>query len=139
MIFVDSNIWAYYFDEEAPEHKYVIRPLERALREEEIAINTVIIMEVAHFLVKNLGAELGRKKLGVFLGFPFRVVELTQQLALTSVRLLAAYSHLGIGGRDATILAAMRELGINTIMTHDKAFRRVPGIRVIDPIPDASP
>jgi len=66
MLFVDSNIWAYYFDERAPEHKYVVKPVEEALRAEEIAINTVIIMEVAHFLIKNLGAEEGWRKLDVF-------------------------------------------------------------------------
>jgi len=71
---------------EPPEHKYVVKPVEEALRAEEIAINTVIIMEVAHFLIKNLGAEEGWRKLDVFLGFPFVIVDLTYDLALMSVR-----------------------------------------------------
>jgi len=136
MLFVDSNIWAYYFDERAPEHKYVVKPVEEALRAKEIAINTVIIMEVAHFLIKNLGAKKGWRKLDVFLGFPFVVVDLTYDLALMSVRFLVKYSHLGIGGRDATILASMRKLNIDVLMTHDKAFKRIPDIMVIDPVPE---
>jgi len=135
MIIIDSNIWAYYFDESAPEHGYVIEAVENALKTEEIVINTVIIMELAHFLIKNLGIDVGRRKLRVFLGFPFTIVDLTHELVLIAIRLLVRYAHLGIGGRNATILATMRKLGIDTIMTHDTAFKRIPDIKVVDPIP----
>jgi hypothetical protein len=50
-----------------------------------VAINTVVELEVAHYLIKNLGSEGKRKT--------------------------------GIGGRDATILASMEELEIDTLMT----------------------
>ena len=134
MLIIDSNIWAYYFDEDAPEHDFVVEDLEAALRSERIAINTVIIIEVAHFLIKNLGPLLGRRKLSVFLGFPFRIVDLNYELTLRALDLLAKYSHLGIGGRDATILAAAEALNINKIMTHDEAFKRIKWIKTIDPV-----
>jgi predicted nucleic acid-binding protein len=41
---------------------------------------------------------------------------------------------LGIGGRDASILATMAQNNLVEIMTHDQAFKRVPDIKVIDPI-----
>ena len=134
MLFIDSNIWAYYFDEMAPEHKFVVKAVEDYLRKGEVAINTVILMEVAHFLIKNLGAKVGRRKIIIFLNFPFTIVDFTYELAVRSIHLLAVYSHLGIGGRDATILASMEKLKTNTIMTHDAAFKRIPNIKVIDPI-----
>jgi len=82
MMIIDSNIWAYYFDESAPEHGYVIEAVEDALKTEEIVISTVIITELAHFLIKNLGVDIGRRKLGVFLSFPFTIVDLTHELVL---------------------------------------------------------
>jgi len=133
MLIIDSNIWAYYLDEDAPEHPSVINSVEGALRSEKIALNTVIIIEVAHFLIKNLGPVIGRDKLNLFLSFPFTIVDLDYKLALKAVELLANYSHQGIGGRDATILAAAETLGLVKIMTHDEAFKRVDWLKVIDP------
>ncbi|RLI26976.1 hypothetical protein DRO58_05010 [Candidatus Bathyarchaeota archaeon] len=134
MLIIDSNIWAYYFDEDAPEHNFVVDNVEEALRSERIAINTVIIIEVAHFLIKNLGPLLGRNKLSIFLSFPFRIVDLNYELTLRALDLLAKYSHLGIGGRDATILATAETLSINEIMTHDEAFKRIEWLNTIDPV-----
>jgi uncharacterized protein len=132
LTFVDSNIWCYYFDRCAQEHNIVSEKLEHAL-EEGVAINTVVEIEVAHYLIKNLGAQ-GKRKMDVFLSFPMKVVDFDQYLAKRSIELLAKFSQTGIGGRDATILAAMEELEIKKIMTHDKAFKRIDSIEVVDPI-----
>ncbi len=97
-------------------------------------INTVIMVEVAHFLIKNLGAVLGMEKLREFLRFPFTVVDLDHSLALRALELLAKYSHVGVGGQDATILATAESLSISRIMTHDEAFKKVDWLEVIDPV-----
>ena len=133
MLMIDSNIWAYYFDDESPEHKSVFPKVSRALKE-EVVVNTVVVIEVAHFLVKNLGPVLGREKLDVFLSFPITIDELNAELVKASIDELCRYSHLGIGGRDSTLLASMRRMGVDKIMTHDKAFKQVPGVKVIDPV-----
>jgi predicted nucleic acid-binding protein len=133
MIMVDSNIWAYYFDASAPEHRSVVHAVRGALREGAL-INTVVVMEVAHFLVKNLGPALGKEKLEVFLDFPMQVEELTLDLAREAAEELSRHSHLGIGGRDATLLASMRRRGVSKLMTHDEALKRVPNIKAVDPI-----
>ena len=133
MLMVDSNIWAYYFDADAPEHKFVVPEVKKALRE-GVMINTVVAMEVAHFLVKNLGPVLGKEKFDTFLGFPLAVDELDSELVRAAVGELCRYSHLGIGGRDATLLASMRRKRVERIMTHDEALKKVPGLRAIDPI-----
>ena len=54
MTFIDTNIWSYYFDARLPEHKHVRDPLNNVLKNREVAINTVIVMEVAHYLPRNL-------------------------------------------------------------------------------------
>jgi len=133
MIMIDSNIWAYYFDADAPEHKAVVAEVEKALLEGAL-INTVVVMEVAHFLIKNLGPVLGGEKLGVLLSFPMQVDELTLGSAREATGELSKYSHLGVGGRDATVLASMHRRGVNRLMTHDEALKRVPGIQAMDPI-----
>jgi len=130
---IDSNIWAYYFDADAPEHEEVVPEVERALREGTL-INTVVAMEVAHFLIKNLGSVLGKEKLDVFLSFPFTIDDLDSDLVKIAIDELCRYSHLGIGGRDATLLASMRRRRVNQIMTHDEALKKVPEIKAIDPI-----
>lgn len=134
MLIIDSNIWAYYFDKNTPEHKSVTYMIEKFLRSEKIAINTVIIIEVAHFLVKNLGPVVGRSKLDVFLSFPFTIIDLDYDLTSKTLEFLAKYSHQGIGGRDATILATANRLNLNRIMTHDEAFKRIDWLEVIDPV-----
>jgi len=92
-----------------------------------VAINTVVEMEVAHYLIKSLGAK-GKRKMDLFLSFPMEVVDLDHILAKRSIELPAKFSQTGIGGRDATILAAMEELGIKKLMTHDRAFKRIDSI-----------
>ena len=133
LIFVDSNIWCYYFDRSALEHNAVSKKLEQVL-DDGVAINTVVLMEVAHYLIKNMGSDEGRGKMGLFLSYPMEIVDFNQHLAIRSVEYLAKYSQTGIGSRDATILASMEELEIKKLMTHDRAFKRLDFIEVVDPI-----
>jgi len=132
LIFVDSNIWCYYFDRSTKEHDIVSEKLENALGS-GVAINTVVAMEVAHYLIKNLGPD-GKKKMDVFLSYPMKIVDFDQYIARRSIEYLSRLSHTGIGGRDATILASMEELGVEKLMTHDRAFKRIDFIEVFDPI-----
>ena len=55
LIFVDSNIWCYYFNRSAQEHDAVSERLEQVL-ENGVAINTV---------VANGGCSLSHKKPGL--------------------------------------------------------------------------
>ena len=134
MISIDSNMWAFYLDREAEEHKHVEEEIDKALREEEIVLNTVIIIEVAHYLIKNLGPVVGKEKLDTFLEYPFTIVDLDYERATEAIDELAKYSHLGIGGRDATILSLMKYKKVARIMTHDATFKRIDWLEVIDPI-----
>ena len=72
---IDTNIWAYYFDKDSPEHKYVVGPVDKAIRVEQIMTNTVIVMELSHFLVKSLGPVEGGEKINFFLSYPLVIEE----------------------------------------------------------------
>jgi predicted nucleic acid-binding protein len=133
LTFIDSNIWCYYFDRYAQEHNIVAESLERILAEDDVVINTVVAIEVAHYLIKNLGPK-GKKKADVFLSYPIVIADFDQSIARKAIEYLAKYSQTGIGGRDATILASMQEHGIKRLMTHDRAFSRIDFIEVIDPV-----
>jgi predicted nucleic acid-binding protein len=134
MIFIDSNIWAYYFDASLPEHSKVIKPVETALKKGQAAINATIAVETLHYLVKRLGSLEGTKKGRTFLSYGIPLYALDEGVIEVSLRMLGDFTHLGIGGRDASILAFMSAESITSIMTHDQAFKRIPEIDVIDPI-----
>jgi predicted nucleic acid-binding protein len=134
MIFIDSNIWCYFFDESSKEHRKVSLFIEKAIEREEILINTPVVMEVSHFLVKNLGPIAGRKKIDVFLGFPLVIESLDYSSTKNSISMLCEYSHGGIGGRDATILACMKKTGTKKFVTHDSSFKNIEWLDVTDPV-----
>ncbi|MBI2675843.1 MAG: type II toxin-antitoxin system VapC family toxin [Candidatus Aenigmarchaeota archaeon] len=133
MIFIDSNIWCYYFDSSSKEHASISSYIDGILGRKEIAMNTLVLMEVSHYLIKNLGSIKGKEKVEAMLGFPFAVRNFDYDLLLESVEMLSSYTHTGIGGRDATILATMKMLNIRQLVTHDKSFRKIDFIEVIDP------
>jgi len=91
-------------------------------------------MELAHFLIKNLGPVVGGEKLGLFLRFPLVISDFDYRSALDAAEMLKRYSHLGVGGRDATVLAMMSRAGVKKIMTHDAALKRVDWLEASDPV-----
>ena len=121
-------------DNDCPEHQSVVGPVEKALKSEQIAINTIIVMELAHFLVKSLGAPIGGEKMDEFLRFPLVITDFDYRHALGAIETLKKQSHLGIGGRDATLLAMMEGAGDKRIMTHDEALKKVDWLECIDPV-----
>ena len=134
MILVDSNVWIYYLDATLPEHEETVVVLEEIIEREEIAITVVVAIETIHYLFKRLGTNIGKKKAEIFLRYPFMMIDLTGDDMVHVAEILAETSHLGIEGRDASILVGMQREGIKTIITHDEAFKRTPEVEVVDPI-----
>lgn len=131
---IDSNIWAYFFDSTLPEHEKVKETLENAIKNKEILMTTVIQMEIMHYMIKRLGAIIGREKLEIFLNYPFALDVLDRELVVDTMEVLQKYSHMGIGARDASILASMKRNDVNEIMTHDQALKKIEGIKAFDPV-----
>ncbi|MBS7250558.1 MAG: type II toxin-antitoxin system VapC family toxin [Candidatus Freyarchaeota archaeon] len=134
MIYVDANYWIYWFDQRLPEHKYVLKPMREALRE-GIVLNVITIIEVAHYL-RNLAEKDFLDKLNKMQSLTsLELVNLDTELLKLALEKLVRYAKVGIGGRDSVILATMQALGIKRIATHDKVFKQIKGLEVIDQIP----
>jgi predicted nucleic acid-binding protein len=139
MIFVDSNIWCYYFDQRVPEHKYVREPMREIIKSEEIACNTIIVMEVAHYLVRHFDEKNARKKIDFFINLRnMQISDFNRGMMQESLESLLEYSYeVGLGGRDATIIATLNSQNIRRIITHDGVFKRLAAkltLEVTDPI-----
>ena len=141
MIAVDSMIWIYNCDAHAPEHENVLLWLQGekgggVIEREELLVNTVIVMEVIHNLrrkaqlpptpVYDYALKIATLK-------NMTVAPLDRELLHLSMRTFERYYEYGIGGRDATILAAMIKWKAYTIATHDENMLKITDFRRIDP------
>lgn len=131
--YVDANYWIYWFDERLPEHNSVNGAMQSAIRE-GVVVNTVTLMEVAHYF-KGLPTDVLDEKMKTITGLStLSLVDFTSSILQSSINFLSAYSPSGLGGRDCVILATMKAIGSKVLLTHDRAFRRVKGIKIIDEI-----
>jgi len=142
MILVDSMIWIYNCDVNALEHNNVNRWLEGEKNRkgivdlEELFVNTVIVMEVIHNLRR-------KAKLPSYLVYDYvlnilrlrnmTVVPFDRELLHVSMHAFERYYKHGIGGRDATILAAMLKWKVDTIATHDQKLLKIIDFHRVDP------
>jgi uncharacterized protein len=94
----------------------------------------VVQIEVVHYLVKRLGAVMGSEAADLFLSLRLTVDALDSSLLRESLRILRRFTDLGVGGRDASLLASMERHGVTQLLTHDATFRRVDWVEVIDPV-----
>jgi predicted nucleic acid-binding protein len=140
MIFVDTNIWCYFFDARLPEHEHVKGAMREVLMKETVTVNTVIVMEVAHYLTRNLGESEAKRKVEVFVTLRnMKILDFNRALMGVAVDYLTTYARSdGLGGRDSTIIASLSKFGIKSLLTHDRAlgaFAKKLGFESIDPIP----
>ena len=135
VVFIDSNYWIYLFDKTCDEHAHVVDHFKELYDSASLALNTVVMIEVMHYLVKRLGPTVAKEKWQVFSSIDFVIGNLEFDQLDPIFEVLSKFSHTGIGGRDATILSFMEEQNITKLCTHDKAFTKIPNIEIIDPIP----
>lgn len=135
VVFIDSNYWIYLFDKTCDEHAHVVDHFKGLYDSASLALNTVVMIEVMHYLVKRLGPTVAKEKWQVFSSIDFVIGNLEFEQLDPIFEVLSKFSHTGIGGRDATILSFMEEQNITKLCTHDKAFTKIPNIEIIDPIP----
>lgn len=137
MYCLDANVWIYYFDEELSEHEDVRDAVTELLADEPLFTPTVLQMEVVHYLTKQLAeSEAGVER---FLSLAdVTVADLTDADVATAADLLDTYAQTGIGGRDATVVAAMDKYDIERLWTHDDGLKRLgerlDWLRVTDPV-----
>ncbi len=141
---MDSNIWCYYFDQRLPEHASVRDAIREIVKSEQIACNTVIVMEVAHYLIRHFSEKIARKKIETFVNLSnLDIADFNRHTLNEAVEGLLTYAYPeGLGGRDATVIATMKLQNITKIVTHDDIFRRLANrleLEVIDPAFMAEP
>jgi predicted nucleic acid-binding protein len=144
MLFVDSNIWCYYFDARLPEHVPVRDAMRQIIKSQQIACNTVIVMEVAHYLVRHFPEKIARKKIETFINLAnIDIADFNRQAMNQTIETLLAYAYNeGLGGRDATVIASMKLQNIKKIVSHDDIFKRLANkleLEVIDPAQPIQP
>ncbi len=127
MLFVDSNIWCYYFDQRFPEHVSVREAMREIITSEDIACNTIVVMEVAHYIVRHFPEQIARKKIEYFVNLGNLQIADFNRIALNeTIESLLHYSFAeGLGGRDATVIATMKLQNVKKIVSHDSIFRRL--------------
>jgi len=148
MITIDSQIWIYYWDSNAKEHKCIVNWLngknkDGILFNKDIILSAIIPVEVGHHLFKlaDINKELDKDSvedllLSLVSGEYCQIIEIDLLLIIEVIQKLKDYSVLGVGGRDALILATMERFQIQTIATHDRNILSLKKYRRIDPVFD---
>lgn len=141
MYCLDANIWIYYFDDGLAEHETVLEPVTQLLADEMLFTTTVLQMEVVHYMSKQLpDSEVAADR---FLSLAdVTVAALVPADVTTANELLAEHAQTGIGGRDATVVAAMDRYDVTRLWTHDEGLKRVgqrlDWLDVTDPVEQTS-
>ena len=141
VITIDSMIWIYNYDPYAPESKNVkswLRGKDGALQShEQIVLNTIIPLEVLHCIYKKPSVDFTtayNAALGIIALENVVLVDFDTRLLAESMTLLGDYRTYGIGGRDASILATMKDQNVVKIATHDKNILAIPDFFRVDPV-----
>lgn len=137
---LDANIWIYYLDSGLDEHDAVRQPVSTLLEDKPLFTTTVLQMEVVHYLQKQLADS--QTPIDRFLNLEdTTVAELTRGDIVTATALLQDHANTGIGGRDATVLAAMQRHDVSELWTHDTGLKRLDDrldwLTVVDPITES--
>jgi tRNA(fMet)-specific endonuclease VapC len=108
--------------------------LDKTIRGNQIAISAITEGEVLFGLAKNPGAKAARLRASVDLLFPrWTILSWDSAAAQTYGPLRAQLSAIGKPLSVMDTLIAAHALSVNAILvTHDKAFRQVEGLRCID-------
>ncbi|MGC8562710.1 MAG: type II toxin-antitoxin system VapC family toxin [Thermoplasmata archaeon] len=131
--YVDANYWIYWFDERLPEHDFVDNAMQKAIRDGAV-VSTVTLMEVAHYF-RTLQPKILNEKMKMITNLStLKLIDFTSTIMQSSIDLLSVYARLGLGSRDCVILATMKAVRTDTLLTHDESFKNVKGLKIIDEI-----
>lgn len=140
MYCLDANVWIYYLDDTLEEHDAVVDLVRDIVQSEPLFITTVLQMEVIHYFYTQQTDPSDLVERFLYLE-DVTVAELRPEDVDEATKLLREHRHTGIGGRDATVLAAMRRHDVSHLLTHDNGFKRIEErlgwLEVTDPVSDS--
>lgn len=139
-ITIDSMIWVYNFDPLSPESINVRKWLygeHGALNQYSIILHTLIPLEVLHSMTRKRTIDFTtafNAALGIIALEKVVLIDFNSNLLSESMVLLGDYEKFGIGGRDASILATMKDQNVERLATHDKNLLSITDFFRIDPV-----
>lgn len=127
MIFLDSNVPMYLVGEDHPNKTATIRVLEVVTqRRERLVTDVEVFQELLHRYTALHRVDAIDVSFAALQG----LVSETFSIELADVQAAKELVREGhrLSARDALHVAVMRRHGVDTIMTFDRGFDRIPGI-----------
>jgi predicted nucleic acid-binding protein len=138
MRMLDSNIIVYAYNRDAPERKYCLPIIKKAiLGELDTSLSVISLVEVYHILTERVPKPLSKSEaLGIVrnlaLSGNIQKVGITEDRLIEAVAIAEKYC---VKINDALIASTMQSIGSEEIYSHDGDFDKVDFIHRIDPIP----
>lgn len=132
MIFVDTSLLIAYYNDRDGHHKRAVELIKKAVKGEygKIYISDYVfdkLLTVVLVRTKNhkKAVEIGE----VILGSGIEILRVDEKAFLDAFDI---FKKLKMGFTDCTILSLAKLYGIDKIMTFDKAFEHINGIKIIN-------
>lgn len=131
--FIDTNIPIYAGGGASPLQEPCAAILDLASSASGSCLTSALVLqELLHVRLRRRGPELARAAVeDLSRALYGSVVPIDRDDVLTAARLASAN---GLSGGDRVHIAVMNRLGIDDIITADRAFEGIPGIRRLDPL-----
>lgn len=128
MIFIDSNVPMYVVGAEHPIRTSARIALERAIADgERLVTDAEVLQEILYRYRAISRLDAIQPALDVLRGIVDEVIPVTEELVEQAKNVLFGLPELS--ARDALHVASMRSRSVADILTFDRGFDDVPGIR----------
>ncbi len=137
MITIDSQIWIYFFDPNAPENENVRLWMNKNLQSSEIILSTIIPLEVAHnlYTIPKLSSITIEKLLFKWITQKnIKIADVSHREMVNALQMLKSLRPRRIGGRDCLILATMDLHNVGILVTNDKKLLNLDQYKRVIPI-----
>lgn len=137
MYCLDANVWIYFLDSNLQEHEHVYDEVSTVVGSKPLFSPTVLQMEAVHYITNQL-SDPERAVEQILSAEDVQVADLTKANVRRATELLQEFDDVGIGGRDASVLASMERHDVARLWTHDEALLqmddRLDWLDVYDPV-----
>ncbi len=131
-IFLDSNVFLYAIGGEGP-HREFSRAVLAAVGQGRLdgVTSAEVLQEVLHVRSRRVNIKAATSSVRAASGLVAEVLPVTHEDVLEACRLLDRHSALG--ARDALHAAVMKSSAVEVLVSVDRDFDGLPGIKRLDP------
>ena len=129
MIFIDSNIYIYYFE---GNEKFVDKIEDFFEKNENVATSTLVLKEICWYYEKKKELEKMKNLISDLLKIRTEILNITSKQILDGCELKIKYKSIEIN--DLINYKLMKDNGIKVIFSNDKHFDKLPGIKRKTPL-----